>query len=334
MLTLFFMSMVAQDVYRLISTPFKIQDENKPKTFLAGVAQLESNGKDLFLLTVREPGVLQFSRDGQFIRRIGKTGQGPGELGNHRSGAFAVKGETVWVRSSNRLFLFQEGKYLHTVRIKSYQHAGSSAPSHSFSFSPDDLLVQVHPATRRLAAVYNMDGSIQKMIGELASQNPAYLQTNPALNFTLWTRDDDHYYCLFAYRPKVVVYNLEYEKIREWNITGPEITRLEEMFKRNEPDPNFTYPKPHFTDIKVYGDHLYLMCDGTLYQIDKVDGRTLSRSIFIGYEPIWKDRGKQSKLYYDHLAFLDDGTFFLSSGGEFYGAYLWRAELPFIAIGR
>jgi hypothetical protein len=320
-----------QDVYQIPSTQFKIQDENNPETHLSGVKQLESNGQDLFLLTIRQPGVLQFSGEGHFIRRIGRKGQGPGELGNRRSGAMAVNGESVWIRTHLQMFLFHKGDFLHSFRFNSYQHTGSSGASRAFTFSPDHLIVQAHPSSRNIASVFNYDGSTHKMIGELASANPVYLKTNPALNFTVWTRDEDHYYCLFVYRPMIVVYNRDFEKVKELKLRGPEISAFEEKFLRNEPDPHFDYPKPHFTDIKTFRGHLYVMCDGMLYQLDKEDGQTLSRSIFIGNEAIWKERGEKRKLYYYHMAFLDDGTFFLCSSSEFYDAFLWKADLPFIA---
>jgi hypothetical protein len=318
------------DVYRLPSEPFPVQDENNPATYLSGIAQLESNGKDLFFLTLREPGVLQFSGDGSFVRRIGRKGQGPGELGIRRSSAMAVDGETVWIRSRLRVFMFHEGDFQHSFAIKNYQHRGSTYPSNAFVFSPDHLLVQAHPSSLHIAAVYNYDGSVHKMVGDLASRNPTFLKTNPALNFTFWARDKDHYYCLFAYRPKIVVYDSAFEKVRELTIKGPEVSEFEEKYFRNEPDPRFTYPMPHFTDFKVFGDHLYVLCDGTLYQLAKEDGRTLSRSIFVGNERAWRELGGRNKIHYKYMAFLDNGTFLLSGRSAFLDVLLWKAELPFI----
>jgi hypothetical protein len=325
------MLFIFQDAYRLESHPFIVQDEDNQETHFSGLVQLESNGKDLFLLTDRQPGALRFSGEGNFIRRIGRKGQGPGELGNARSGAMAVDGETVWIMTHLKAFLFHEGEYQHDFSFRSYQHRGSITPSRSIVFSPDHIIIQAHPSTRHIAAVYNYDGSVHKMIGELASRNPVYLKTNPALNFTVWTRDRDHYYCLFAYRPKIVVYDLNFEKVRELIVNGPEVSEFEEVFLRNERNPLFTYPKPHFTDIKVFGDHLYLMCDGMLYQLDKKTGNTLSRTVFIGNEKVWKERGKQAKLHYNYFTFLDDGTFILAHASGIYDAHLWKADLPFIA---
>ena len=328
-LCLFFAS--GSDAYKVTVNPLDFQVEAERETHVSGIVQLESNGDHLFVLCKDEPAVIEIDRDGNFIRKFGKKGDGPGELGFHQGFAMAVNGPGVWFLRNDLTFLnyFEHGDHRAGFRPKSYQFKLSSSVAKRFAFDNKHVLLQAHPSTGRLAYVYDYGGNLIKKVGKTFRVDKAFLAVNPALFTTLWDKDDDHWYCLFAYRPILHKYNKNFEKVAEIFIEGPEVHAFEKRFAENEKDPNFTYPKPHFRDFAVFGDHVYLISDGTFYQIDKQTGETLSRTIFFGNPSFIDPEIHGKKLWFKDFAFLNDGTLFLSNSLHF-GHDLWVAKLPYL----
>jgi hypothetical protein len=201
--------------------------------------------------------------------------------------------------------------------------------SKRFAFDNDRVLLQAHPSTGNLAYVYDYGGNLIKEVGKTFRVDRAYLAVNPALFSTMWDRDDEYWYCLFAYRPILRKYNKNFEKVAELFIDGPEIHAFEMRFAENKKDPNFSYPKPHFRDFEAFGAHVYLISDGTLYQINKKTGKTLSRTIFLGNPQYINPEIHGKKLWFKDFAFLNDGTLVLANDLHF-GHDLWTAKLPFL----
>jgi hypothetical protein len=320
-----------ESAYKVVVNPLDFQVEDNPATHFAGLHQLESNGEHLFLLCRKEPAIIEITGDGTFIRRIGKQGNGPGELGYHHAWAMAVSGPSVWVLRGDLTFLnyYEHGDHRADFRPKSYQFIAPTGASNRFASDNEQILVQAHPSTGTLAFVYDYGGNIIKKVGKTFRVDKAYLAVNPALFTTLWEKDGDDWYCLFAHRPILRKYNKNFEKTAEFFIDGPEIHVFETRYAENERDPNFTYPRPHFKDFKVFGDYLYLMSDSTLYQVCKETGKTLSRTIFIGNDEV-RAKGGKGKIYFDHFAFLDDGTLVVANPTALYDHDLWTTKLPFL----
>ncbi len=274
---------------------------------------------------------MQIAEDGTFIRKIGKKGRGPGEWGYYAPRAIAVKNQSLLVLGPGRktLFYHEAGQFIHSFKIKPYQIGGAGIPAYSFGFTHEEILIQAWPATRRLASLYDFSGEHKGYVGKILPVMPEYLKVNPAMNDTLWVRDKSHYYCLFVHRPILRKYDANHKKVAEFKVAGPEVDRYEEVFFKNKKDPNWTYPKPHFTDLKVFGGYLYLMCDGVLYQLDKQTGKVLTRTIFFGTGSLEHLNNKEHKLFFMFAAFFDSGKFVLGHRGLLPDHDLGTAVLPF-----
>ena len=322
-------SILVQEVFRVEVQPWDFQSGGNPETFIHGTNQLETDGIDLFILPSRVPKIIQIKTDGTYVRTIGREGEGPGELGSYPPKATAVSPAGIWVLTSRAKHanLYIDGKFAHDLRLRNYMFRGSGLPAYAFAFNQDYVVIQAHPTTGSLANAYNYDGTIHKKVSRILPIEPEFLKRNPAINGTIWRYDDGRWYCLFVHRPIIRVFGADFEMEKEFILNGPEIEVYEEIFFKNEPDPNWTYPKPHFTDFKVAGNSLLVLCDGMLYQVEKSTGEVLSRTHFNGDAEIRK-RMSGDRLHFIYFAQVDD-RLFLASTSAIYDHDLWTVKVPF-----
>lgn len=314
-----------------VGDPVVFQNEGNPKTFITGIHQLESNGKTLFVLRKRYPSAIEIKANGNFIRNIGGNGNGPGELGFHGPISMAVNGPSTWiVRNDIRAISYYEnGKFVASFKPNGYQLARNKLPAYGFSFNKNSILLQAHPGQKVLAYVYDYGGNIRHEIKDLLPIERQFLEINPALNTTSWVRDGAYWWCLFIYRPILRKYDSNFKKIQEFQLYGPEIEDKEEIYFKNEPVPNWQYPKWHFSDFKVFGNSIYILCEGVMYQVDKESGGLKSRTLFLSNKTM-REVVDSPIANFHYLAFTDDGKLFLANSFLPYEKDgVWTADLPF-----
>jgi hypothetical protein len=90
--------------------------ETTTESFLNGIGKLWINDS-LILITSRKIGIMQFRKDGRFVRKIGKIGKGPGEY--MYAFSFSVVNDTVYIPNNrNGLVKYTlNGKYCGDVRL-------------------------------------------------------------------------------------------------------------------------------------------------------------------------------------------------------------------------
>ncbi|HYR09762.1 MAG TPA: hypothetical protein VEQ60_18445 [Longimicrobium sp.] len=109
--------------------------------------------------------VLHFARDGKFVRRFGRAGSGPGELGTPV--ATAVRGDSLlavadWEQSRTNLFSQRTGAFIGAAR-----HEGMPFSMH---FTPDALWMgAVNPNRSTSLARWNLTGEVE-YLGPLPAQ--------------------------------------------------------------------------------------------------------------------------------------------------------------------
>lgn len=318
--------------YRLRIRPVDFQDENRPETFIKHIIQLETDGTDLYVSAAGNPYLLQISPRGEFIRTIGRAGQGPGELGSYTPSAMSVSGQSIWVHANGRANYFEKGDYVTGFKLPRL-HSRSPTGRIQFTSDRDHILLAVPPTTGHLAAVYDYGGEHKMFVGDIIPINEDLYSRNPFLNETLWDRDEEFWYCLFHYRPILRKFDRTFRLVAEFKLTGPEIDlREEDFFERknlNVTINGFRMNFPHFSGFKVFGSHLFLECKSTLYQIDKNTGETLSRTHFFGKGPEFELTTPGKPLGFHEMAFLPPNRFFFGDGWEH---DLWTAELPFLNL--
>jgi hypothetical protein len=330
MLILLFLLVNSSETHRVEIEPFDFQDENNPATYATGMKQIECNGSDLFISLLRRPVILQIETDGTFVRAIGKKGQGPGELGWHAVWAISVRGERLWALRDDLTLAnyYENGNHMHTIRPSSYQFRGSRMVAYRFAFDNEHIVIQTHPGTGFLANVYDYNGNVRRQVGKTFPVRKEFLARNPSLYSTIWAHDGERWYCLFVHRPILRVFGKDFELEKEFILSAPEIEALEEVFYKNEKDPNWTYPRPHFTDIQVQGKDILIMCDGTLYQVNKETGEVLSRTYFFGGKELREKHGIDSARL-EYFAVNEENKIFLGISHFMFDHDLWTAQLPF-----
>lgn len=104
-----------------IEEELRIGDRDDPSVGFSRVygADVDGDG-NLYALETSVPEIRVFGPDGEFLRRIGGSGGGPGEF--EGAPRFGVVGDTVWAidNRANRITLFdREGNLLSTGRVES-----------------------------------------------------------------------------------------------------------------------------------------------------------------------------------------------------------------------
>ncbi|MFW6275587.1 MAG: 6-bladed beta-propeller [bacterium] len=113
-----------------------IQFENTPEALIGGVFDLELT-KDYFFINSGRSPVMQFSRDGEYIRYIGKKGRGPGEYDLCRTLSIDEKNERIYIQdNANRSMLVYNfnGEHIKTIRYPAMERLSNV-------WSRDSLLV-------------------------------------------------------------------------------------------------------------------------------------------------------------------------------------------------
>lgn len=329
MLTLLFVSLFFTEpaVYRVPVWPQTWQDERDPDSFMKGFTAVDTNGTDIFIADIQDPKVLQFKPDGTFVRLIGGPGQGPGELGSYGPEAIAASGSALWVLTSggSSANYFENGEFMTSFKPWHYIGYGSSLPSYRFDFHNGKILLQTLPVIKKLARVYDYDGNPLTDVGNELPRQMEYLEVNPTMNHTMWEFDGKHWYALFFHRPLLRKFDKDFNQITEFTIVGPEIDQFEYTFFENKKDPQWTYPKPHFTDFVVFREFVFALSNGVLYQISKHAGDVVSRTYFFG-KGDHAQLNVQGRLNTHMLTFVDDGRLFLFARHIVHEADVWVPE--------
>lgn len=106
--------------------------ETNSKSFIRAILKVEITDK--YILTCGFDQILLFSRDGKFIRQIGRKGKGPGEYANIFG--FAVNGDTVFITSTGKRSVIK-----YTVNGDFVEELPAPLQMVYFEVSPDNNIV-------------------------------------------------------------------------------------------------------------------------------------------------------------------------------------------------
>ena len=103
-----------------------IQLETNDDCLIASILDICLTKKYIFIVSSKQDGVLQFARDGKFIRKIASRGMGPGETMMILSISADEKKEKIYIsQPTNTLFYNYNGDYLglyERERVTSFQY--------------------------------------------------------------------------------------------------------------------------------------------------------------------------------------------------------------------
>lgn len=315
-------------VVRIEVRPIDFQDEENPDSFVTGITHLDTDGVSLFIAPHMEPSLLQVSGEVRFIRRFGRKGRGPGELGSFGLTSISVREGRFWlVDGQLRAHYFEGGEFQLSWKLESYYIRPSISGAHTMAFDRDHVVIPVHPSTGHLAAVYNYGGERVRYLGRILPIDHELLMKNRGLNDTHWAHDGQFWYCLFRFWPRLLVFDAQFRQIREFEVSGPEVAIRQGMFF-GDIEPNYKgFIPPFFKDFKVLGEHLYFLCHDALYQLDKSTLQTLKRYKFFGTTADFR-RARNYDLHPEFFAVLRSGKVLLGWGIALYDHDLLIGDLP------
>lgn len=328
MILFYFCLLANGDLQKVTIQPFDFQKEEDPRTFVQDLRLLEIFDDNLIYVSQSDPSLLFINQNRGFVNRIGKKGDGPGELGFSHPIAISIGDGSIWVLDHKlRASLYVAGEYQAGFKVKSYQIRADHHPKYSFAHNELFVVIPAFPASRALANVYDYEGNFVQRLGEIMPIDPEILQWNPAINNTIWKYRKGKWHCLMAYRPYIRIYNDQFKLEKEILIKGPEVDIFEERFHKLENPPNIHTVLPHFTDFHVNENDYYVMCYGVLYRVNH-SGAVVSRTGFFANDEIGKEIGYKPRVHFNQVAITKRGRVYLGSFSEYFDHDLWYADLP------
>ncbi len=268
-------------VTRIELKPFDFQNEARPDSLISGMLQLDTDGTNLFLIPNGSPTILEISLEKGFLRMYGGPGQGPGMLGSHQPKSISAQKGRFWTLDSQMFAqYFEDGNHIIKWPVKSYNIARSRWGAKTMAFNRDHVVIPVHPLTRHLAAAYDYGGNRVKYLGEIYPIDHEMLMKNPGLNDTHWAQDEDFWYCLFKYWPRLLVFDQDFKMIRDIELRGPEIDIAQGIYHGDIPDIYEGPPLAWFPGLAAQDGYLYFSCRDALYKVSAKDFKTVSRFKF------------------------------------------------------
>ena len=326
--------MLGTPASRVQLKPLDFPAVEHPQAMVTSFEQIESNNYHLFLLAGSSPFVVELNEKREFVRQIGGKGQGPGKLGNYGSSGLSVTEQGVFILSNHRglvMNYYEQGKHMFDFQLVSVPVLGFR--STIFAASDQHIMTAGHPSQHHLAFAYNFGGKPEAKVGELLPMSRKDLAYNPALNDTHWLFDGQNWYCLFKFRPFLRIYSQDLELIHDHIIDGPEISNLEKAFFERAPKPNrvgkYRYPRGHFDNVKLYGNHLYFFAEQMFYQVDKQTGVVKNRTAIYLDDPKHPQITPDINLRFSNFTFLNGQLILLDGSAEWLGRHFWTVDLPY-----
>ncbi|MDP3446172.1 MAG: 6-bladed beta-propeller [Ignavibacteria bacterium] len=157
-----------------------IQFENNSKALIGRVKEIQLTKDYIFVNSGKNP-VIQFSRNGKYIRHIGTTGRGPGEYDICRALSIDEQNERIYIQSNatQSMLIFNfDGKFINAIKYPAIERLYNV-------WSRDSLL---------LSFAEPMEGNEPYVFIEHNEQGDT-LQTVP--NHIFWNNKDKYYNIIF-----------------------------------------------------------------------------------------------------------------------------------------
>ena len=102
-------------------SPLDFSNEAIPNTLVRDIAQIEVADDLIYIRELMDPRILVIDRNGKYVKRIGKIGQGPTELGQN-SISFGVKGPSLWTigKDVKTAHYFEHGEQVMRIAVPNY----------------------------------------------------------------------------------------------------------------------------------------------------------------------------------------------------------------------
>lgn len=202
-----------------------------------------------------------FSHDGEFIRKIGRRGQGPGDL----SGAMYFD-----IDHYGDLYVYETGNFRFSIFSKDGKFHNSFRTNKTIDFRGAELgccitenreIVTVQAERGYYFTVYSRDGKIIREFGEIQEiiKGRKSLNKESADGFP-FVDDYGNYYIFLTKLAQVRKYNPAGILIKEQTLEIPEIQKIKKINPRPEDSPpGLVYNVNLFNEVIFRNNHFYLL---------------------------------------------------------------------------
>lgn len=159
------------------------------------------SGENIYILDGRMTRIVKFSKDGEFILRFGKKGQGPGEFEFPESMVLDSE-RKIYVLGSGKVLVFDEnGRYLQSFPYDFY--------GIDIALDDEENLILLGPRDDQIFHIYNRNGNYLYSYGSGFKVPDEFAEFKHArfskLPIRLWSVEDE-IYVLNPYRFEIHVY--------------------------------------------------------------------------------------------------------------------------------
>ena len=219
--------LIAQDTELVLKMAFPDPDSMIPDDYLVHPYDLVIFDGFFIVSDAQDSCLKVFSKSGEFIRKIGKSGQGPGEMNT----VFRIT-----INSQNGIiFCNDQGN----GRISSFDICGeykgmikTFIPPRDIEYIDGIIHTSVYNRVKKsLFSMYDSAGVLIKTYGEIFDNNiPENRFSSSLYQRVNLDSDKNHFYVLYSYIPFIGIYSHKGELIRRLSI---DVKEIKESYKEN-----------------------------------------------------------------------------------------------------
>jgi len=219
--------LIAQDTELVLKMAFPDPDSTIPDDYLVHPYDLVIFDEFFVVCDAQDNCLKVFSKSGEFIRKIGRSGQGPGEINT----VFRITSD----KKNKIIFCNDQGN----GRISSFDVNGKFKSIIRTLLPPYDIeyidgimhTLEYNRVKESLFSMYDSAGVLIKTYGEIFDDNiPENRFSSSLYSGVNLDSDKNHFYVLYSYIPFIGIYSHEGEFIRRLSI---EVEEINESYKEN-----------------------------------------------------------------------------------------------------
>ncbi len=223
----FLSPLVAQDTELVLKMAFPDPDSTIPDDYLVHPYDLEIFDEYFIVCDAQDNCLKVFSKSGEFVRKIGRSGQGPGEINT----VFRITSD----KKNNIIFCNDQGN----GRISSFDVNGEFKSIIRTLLRPYDIeyidgimhTFEYNRVKKSLFSMYDSAGVLIKTYGEIFDNNiPENRFSSSLYSRVSLDSDENHFYALYSYIPFIGIYSHEGEFIKRLSI---DVEEIKERYEKN-----------------------------------------------------------------------------------------------------
>jgi len=284
----------SRDIYRKSIEKFNLADNHKASVFIDEnyIFSNESLNKPSFIrynystdeVVVFDGGNMcfyVFNKDGKFVRKFGKVGQGPGEYMSISALEIDNEGYIYILDTDNMRFTYftSLGKYIYSFRLN--KMIRPNRPTFRFRFFINEIdgnkeILFNFPETDYYISIYSLKGELLKEIGQIQDFKKYFPNNHPLTNYVFAVGypfvDNSGKYCIIL---EMLFDIRKYDSkgiFLEENDIDAILGTEQKKYMINPIKQEFTYKYIHTPvhDVRISNGEIHL-----IFHIDYQDGQTM-----------------------------------------------------------